>query len=99
MARIAAARRRRQCPRLLAAGAEELAAGLMQVVGDDGDGALDVAAADRLEETAVLLVVVGDAFGGEHLVLHRIPLLVRAYVVDLAIERDEQRIARAFGDA
>src|SRR5262249_1052215 len=83
---------------LFAARAQELAPRLVQVVGDDGHRCLDVAAANRLVQTAVLMVVVSDAFGRQHLVLHGVPLLMRTYFVDLAIEGSQQGIARAFGD-
>src|SRR5579862_1830193 len=46
----------------------------------------------------MLFVVLGDATGREHLVLHGAPLPVRAHIVDLAIDPHHQRIARRLRD-
>ena len=58
-------------------------------------GAFGVAAAQGLVELAVLAVVGLDALGGQDLLLHAPPLGVAAHVVDLAVERQQQGIARA----
>jgi len=46
----------------------------------------------------VLLIVFGDALWGEYLVLHGVPLAVRAHGIDLTIDPYHERIARRFGN-
>ena len=67
-------------------GADQLSPGVVQMVHDHGNRAIYIPAADRLEQADMVAIVIGDALGGQDLVLHRHPLLMRAHFVDLAVE-------------
>src|SRR5262249_18400478 len=84
--------------RSLRTGAHRLPARVMQMVGDDRHGRLDIARTDRFIERGMLAVVFGDALGRQHLVLHGVPLPVRAHSVDLPINPHHEGVAGRLGD-
>ncbi len=47
---------------------------------------------------AMLAVISGDHLRGQDLLLHGVPLGVQPHMIDLAVDIDEQRIARGMGD-
>ena len=63
----------------------------------DGDRhrLIHVAAAQGLIERPVLGVVVGNGLKGENLVAHGDPLGVAAHLVDLVVDRHQQRVLGA----
>ena len=64
----------------------------LQMLLDDGNGALAVPRGDRLHELAVLGVVGGDAFRSEDLVLDCDPMAMAADAVELMIDPHQQGI-------
>ena len=64
------------------------------MLADQRLGLLRVAFVERVENAAMLLVVLGDHVGCQDLLFHRVPLGIQAHVIDLAIDIDEQGVVR-----
>src|ERR1700722_19166862 len=76
--------------------AHQLASRVVQMIRDYGHGRLGIARTNGLIEREMLLVIFGDALRSQNLVLHGVPLSVRAHGLDLTIDPDHERIAGCF---
>src|SRR4029450_5238065 len=72
---------------------DEIVACFLEVLADQGMRLLRIALVERVEDAAMLSIVVVYHIGREDLLLHRVPLRMQPYVIDLPIDIDEQGIA------